>query len=285
MWWISRPPTPISPQARVALARRWATVSVLLSLAVIVIPLVLAVGATYLMVRDTAARGLQWTAFVSVLGAWIPFLMWHRSLRKTAPTDPTTWLIMALFACTVQVFIGISPVVVYEGASISTPAYLAGFALDAAAVVLAGTARVVLLSGTPRELAETPFTVVWKLRSRPRGTVELDNTVLNWRISTPVAGNNDASAMGRYALGELTVTRSEFAPSADRVQWAVATSRLKNIPAHTTAGPAVLLRSGQDDQQIPLDKADELIDFFQRRVAFYREAAPELLAVKTGKKG
>jgi len=284
MWWVSTPPAPISPQARAALARRWATASVLLSLALIVIPLVLAVGATYLMVRDTAARGLQWTAFVSVLGAWIPFWMLHRSLPKALLTDPTAWLGMALLAGTVQVFIGISPAVVYEPRSLSTLAYLVGFALDAAAVVLAGTARAVLLSGRPRELAETPFTVVWKLRSSPKGTVELENTRLHWSISSPLY-NSSATASGRFGLGDLTVTPSSFAPSADRIQWAVATSRRKNIPAHATPGAGVMLRGGgQPHQQIPLDESDELVDFVQRRVAFYREAAPELLAVNTGKK-
>ncbi|WP_211762662.1 hypothetical protein [Kutzneria sp. CA-103260] len=244
----------------------------------------MAVGATYLMVRDTAARGLQWTAFVSVLGAWIPFLLLHRSLRKTGLFDPTTWLVMALVAGTVQVFIGISPAVVYGPGSISVPAYVIGFALDAAAVVLAVTARVVLLNGRPRELAETPFTVVWKLRSRPKGTVELENTRLYWSISTPVSNNSDASASGRFFLGDLTATPSAFAPAADPISWTVVTSRRKRIPANTTPGPAVMLRGSQGHQQIPLDESDELVDFVQRRVAFYREAAPEFLSVKPGNK-
>jgi len=285
MWWISTPPAPVSPQARVALSRRWATASVLLSLALIVIPLVLAVGATGLMVRDTDARGLQWTAFVSVLGAWIPFLMLRRSLRKQGLRNPSTWLVTALMTCTVQVFIGISPAVVYEAASTSVPAYLVGFALDAAAVVLAVTANSVLMGGKPRELAETPFTVAWKLRSRPRGTVELGDSTLRWRVSTPVSNNSSATASEQYALGDLTAMPSSFAPSADRIEWTVATSRLRRIPANTTPGPAVLLRTSQGEQQLPLDESDELLDFVQRRLAFYRQAAPELLYLKPDKKG
>jgi hypothetical protein len=286
MWWITTPPAPISPSARAALARRWATVSVLLSLALIVIPLVLAVGATYLMVRDTGTRGLQWTAFVSVLGAWLPFLVLHRSLRKEGPVDTTSWLITVLVACTAQVFIGISPAVVYEATSLSTPSYVIGFALDAAAVILAGTARAMLLSGRPRELAETPFTLVWKLRSRPKGTVELSNDTLRWRVSTPVSNSSSATADGRYPLGDLTVASSPFASTEDRIPWTVATSRRSRIQTYTTAGPGVMLRGGgQPHQQIPLDESDELVDFVQRRVAFYRQAAPELLALKTGKKG
>ncbi|MFI9388600.1 hypothetical protein [Kutzneria sp. NPDC052558] len=285
MWWISAPPSPISPQARAALARRWAVVGVLLSLAFVVIPLVMAGAATYLMVRDTAARGLQWTAFVSVLGAWIPFLVLHRSLRREGLLFPTTWFLTALMTCTVQVFIGISPAVVYEPRSISDSAYLVGFGLDAVAVVLALAATAVLLAGKPRELAETTFTVVWKLRSRPKGTVELEKTRLHWSIRSPLY-NSSATARGQYALGDLAVTPSPFIPSADRIQWTVATSRQKNIPAHTDPGPGVLLGGGgQPRQQIPLDKADELVDFVQRRVAFYRQAAPELLAVKSDKKG
>jgi hypothetical protein len=284
MWWISTPPAPISPEARVALSRRWFTTSLLLSVALVVIPLVLAVGATYLMVRDTATRGLQWTAFVSVLGAWIPVLVLHRSLGKQGLFAPSTWLVMALMTGTVQVFFGISPAVVYQASSISVPAYLVGFALDAVAVVLAFSANLLLVHGKPRELAETPFNLVWKLRSRPRGTVELENNALSWRASTPTSSSSVAEASGRYALGDLTVMPSSFAPAADRIPWTVATSRRKRIPAHTTPGPAVLLRTSKGDQQIPLDKSDELLDFFQRRVAFYRQAAPEFLAPKPDKK-
>ena len=284
MWWISTPPAPISPQARVALSRRWSTSSLLLSTALIIIPFVLAVGATYLMVRDTAARGLQWTAFVSVLGAWIPVLVLHRSLGKQGLRNPSTWLVMALMTCTVQVFLGISPAVVYEAGSVSVPAYVIGFALDAVAVLLAGSANSLLLRGKPRELAETPFNLVWKLRSRPKGTVELTDGTLSWSVSTPTSNTTAAAARGLFALGDLTVMPSSFAPTEDRIPWTTATSRLKRIPAYTTPGPAVLLRTGEGDQQLPLDESDELVDFVQRRVAFYRQAAPEVLAAKPGKK-
>jgi hypothetical protein len=284
MWWISAPPAPISPEARVALSRRWSAASLLLSVALVVIPLVLAVGATYLMVRDTATRGLQWTAFVSVLGAWIPVLVLHRSLGKKGLFTPSTWLVMALMTCTVQVFIGISPVVVYETPSTSVPAYLVGFTLDAVAVVLAFSANLLLMHGKPRALAETPFSLVWKLRSRPRGKVGLENNALSWSVSTPTSSSSVAEASGRHALGDLTVMPSSFPPASDRIAWTTATSRRKRIPAHTSPGPAVLLRTSKGDQQIPLDEADELLDFFQRRVAFYRQAAPEFLAPKPDKK-
>ncbi|MFC0432480.1 hypothetical protein [Kutzneria buriramensis] len=281
MWWVSKPPAPISPQARVALSGRWATASALLSLALIVIPFVLAVGATCLLVRDTAAHGLQGTAFIAVLGAWVPVVVLHRSLARQGLTNPSAWLIMALMACTAQVFLGLSPVVVAQPSSISIPVYLAGFALDAVAVLFAGIARSALVSGNPTDLAETPFTVVWKLRSRPRGTVEVQKDVLRWRVSTAVSNNSAAAASGRLPLGGLTIVPSSITSA---VQWTTATSRTRQIAATTTPGPAVVLRTADGDQQLPLDKSDELADFFQRRVAFYGQAAPELLSPNPDRK-
>jgi hypothetical protein len=281
MWWVSKPPAPISPQARVALSGRWATASLLLSVALIVIPFVLAIGATYLLVRDTAAHGLQGTAFIAVLGAWVPVVVVHRSLARQGLNNPSVWLVTALIAGTAQVFLGLSPVVVSQPTSISTPVYVAGFALDAIAVLCAGIARSVLVGGNPADLAETPFTVVWKLRSHPKGTVELQKDVLRWRVSTAVSNNSTAAASGRLPLGGLTIVPSSITSSA---QWATATSRTRQIAATTTPGPAVVLRTADGDQQLPLDKSDELADFFRRRVTFYGQAAPELLAADPDRK-
>jgi hypothetical protein len=275
MWWVSEPPAPISPQARVALSGRWATASALLSLALIVIPFVLAAGATYLLVRDVAAHGLQGTAFIAVLGAWVPVVVLHRSLARHGLANPSTWLVMALIAVTAQVFLGLSPVVVGQPGSISTPVYVAGFALDAVAVLCAGIARSVLVGGNRADLAETPFTVVWKLRSRPKGTVEVQRDVLRWRVSTAVSNSSTAAASGRLPLGGLTIVPSSITSSAP---WTTVTSRTRQIAATTTPGPAVVLRTADGDQQLPVDKSDELADFFRRRVAFYGQAAPELLA-------
>ena len=279
MWWIPRAlPAPASETAQNQLASRWWRTRVLLFLALVVIPLLLALGATVLVVMDVSHRGVQWSALLALIGAWIPVLVLHRSLNKKGLYDPSPWIIMAIFACTVQVFLGVSPAVIYQNTSLENPSFVIGFGLDAAAGLLAAAAMANLRSGKPIELAETPFTVTWKLRSKPSGTVDLDQDALSWRVSTPTFGQNTSSVGDKIPLSVLNAMPSSFAPSADRIQWANITYRLGQTAVYTTPGPAVLLRKKKHDQLLPLDEADQLLEFIQRRVAFLHQVAPELLA-------
>ena len=134
------------------------------------------------------------------------------------------------------------------------------------AVILAVTARVVLLRGKPRELAETPFTVVWKLRSRPKGTVEMDNGILHWRVSTSVGYNTNATAIGRYNLGDLTVSAHVELESVqsggmlrlELVESARGLSRARNAGLRMIAGDIVSFPD--DDCWYPPDLLQRVAD-------------------------